>query len=71
MQEELEMLKELLKSERQTLSDLTCDYDKVKALCDEKDSALQVISCELADTSTFFLINADCGTAGPIIHLYP
>ncbi|XP_074575269.1 kinesin-like protein KIN-14I isoform X2 [Curcuma longa] len=41
MQEELEMLKELLKSERQTLSDLTCDYDKVKALCDEKDSALQ------------------------------
>lgn len=54
MQKELEMHKELLKSERQTLRDLTCDYDKLKALCDEKDSALQVISCELTDTTTFF-----------------
>ncbi|XP_074560216.1 kinesin-like protein KIN-14I [Curcuma longa] len=41
MQEELEMLKESLNSERQRLRDLTCDYEKLKALCDEKDSALQ------------------------------
>lgn len=46
MQEELEMLKESLKSERQHLRDLTCDYEKLKALFDEKDSALQVIPCE-------------------------
>lgn len=53
MQEELEMLKESLKSERQCLRDLTCDYEKLKVLCDEKASALQVIPCEQIDIATF------------------
>lgn len=53
MQEELVMLKESLNSERQRLRDLTCDYEKLKALCDEKDSALQVIPCEQIDIATF------------------
>ncbi|KAJ8512707.1 hypothetical protein OPV22_003141 [Ensete ventricosum] len=41
MQEELERLKESLRSERQCLRDVTYDCDNLKALCDEKDSSLQ------------------------------
>jgi len=42
MQEELEGLKESLQSERQSLKETISDRDKLKSLCEEKDSALQV-----------------------------
>lgn len=42
MQEELEGLKESLQSERQNLKEIISDRDKLKRLCEEKDSALQV-----------------------------
>lgn len=42
LQEELEALKEFLKSEKQCLTEVTCDRDKLRSLCDKKDSALQV-----------------------------
>ncbi|KAJ6809319.1 kinesin-like protein KIN-14I [Iris pallida] len=41
MQEELEGLKDSLQSERQNLKEIVGDRDNLKALCDEKDSALQ------------------------------
>ncbi|XP_020265436.1 kinesin-like protein KIN-14I [Asparagus officinalis] len=41
MQEELEGLKESLQSERLNLSDTISDRDKLKRLCQEKDSALE------------------------------
>lgn len=40
--EELENLKDILRSDKQNLAQLTCDRDKLRSLCDEKDSALQV-----------------------------
>lgn len=40
-QEELEGLKEALQSERQNLKEIISDRDKLKRLCEEKDSALQ------------------------------
>lgn len=42
MQEELETLKEISRSEKQKLADVLCDRGKLRLLCDEKDSALQV-----------------------------
>ena len=42
MLEELENLKDILRSDKQNLAELTCDRDKLISLCDEKDSALQV-----------------------------
>lgn len=42
MQEELEGLRECLQSERQNLKDIISDRDKLKRLCEEKESALQV-----------------------------
>ena len=44
MQEELQGLKNTLQSERQKLQEVINDRDKLKALCSEKDSALQVWS---------------------------
>ncbi|KAG5529882.1 hypothetical protein RHGRI_030303 [Rhododendron griersonianum] len=41
LQEELEALKEFLISEKQCLTEVTCDRDKLRSLCDQKDSALQ------------------------------
>ncbi|XP_058073306.1 kinesin-like protein KIN-14I [Magnolia sinica] len=41
MQEELEGLKDSLQSEKQNLNEVICDRDKLRALCDEKDSSLQ------------------------------
>ncbi|THU58137.1 hypothetical protein C4D60_Mb03t11010 [Musa balbisiana] len=41
MQAELEELKESLRLEKQSLRDISCDRDKLKAICAEKDSALQ------------------------------
>lgn len=42
MQEELEGLKDSLISEKQILTEVICDRDKLRSLCDERDSALQV-----------------------------
>lgn len=40
---ELESLKEILRSEKQYLDEIISERDKLRNLCDEKDSALQVI----------------------------
>jgi hypothetical protein len=42
MQEELEGLKDTLQSERQSSKEVKNELDKLKSLCDEKESALQV-----------------------------
>jgi O6-methylguanine-DNA--protein-cysteine methyltransferase len=42
MQKELEGLRDTLQSERQSIKEVTNDLDKLKSLCDEKDSSLQV-----------------------------
>lgn len=43
IQEELETVKDILKSEKQNLAEVVADRDKVRSLCNEKDSTLQVI----------------------------
>ena len=42
LQEELEALKDSLRSEKQNLVEVECDRDRLKSLCAEKDAALQV-----------------------------
>lgn len=42
LQEELETVKDILKSEKQNLAEVVADCDKVRSLCNEKDSTLQV-----------------------------
>ncbi|XP_057470212.1 kinesin-like protein KIN-14E [Actinidia eriantha] len=41
LQDELEGLKDLLRSEKQNLTEVSGDRDKFRSLCDQKDSALQ------------------------------
>ncbi|KAJ6770676.1 KINESIN-LIKE PROTEIN KLP-3 [Salix purpurea] len=41
LQEELEGLKDSLRSEKQNLTEVECDRDRLKSLCAEKDAALQ------------------------------
>lgn len=43
MQEELEVLKNTLQSQRKFLEEAVADRDKLKQLCDEKDSSLQAV----------------------------
>lgn len=43
IEEELELVKHSLGSETQTLAEVTSDCSKLRLLCEEKDSALQVI----------------------------
>lgn len=42
MQEEMENLQNISKSEKQNLAEVVSDRDELRLLCDEKDSALQV-----------------------------
>jgi pheromone shutdown protein TraB len=42
LQEELEALKDSLRSEKQNLAEVECDRDRLKSLCAERDAALQV-----------------------------
>lgn len=42
LQEELETVKDILRSEKQNLAEVVADCDKVRSLCNEKDSTLQV-----------------------------
>ncbi|KAJ6836328.1 kinesin-like protein KIN-14I [Iris pallida] len=49
MQEELEGLKDSLQSERQNLEEIVGDRDNLKALCDEKDSALQAALADIKE----------------------
>jgi hypothetical protein len=42
MQEELEGLRDALQSERHIIQEVSSERDKLKSLCDEKDSSLQV-----------------------------
>ncbi|XP_050132270.1 kinesin-like protein KIN-14E isoform X1 [Malus sylvestris] len=46
MQEELESLKQSLASEKQNLTEVRCDHDRLRLLCDEKDMALQAALLE-------------------------
>lgn len=46
MQEELEELKESLRSDKQNLAKFTCDRDRLRSWCDEKDKALQAALLE-------------------------
>lgn len=42
MQEELDSLKDSLRSEKQKLAEVMSDRDRLKSLCDEKDAIIQV-----------------------------
>lgn len=42
LQEELETVKDILRSEKQNLAEVVADCDKIRSLCNEKDSTLQV-----------------------------
>lgn len=44
MKEDVENLKDTLRSEKNYLEEIICERDKLRTLCDEKDSALQVIN---------------------------
>lgn len=46
MQEDLEGLKDSLEFENQKLVEITCDCDRLKSLCNEKDAALQSMLLE-------------------------
>ncbi|XP_058180550.1 kinesin-like protein KIN-14I [Rhododendron vialii] len=46
LEEELEGLKAILRSEKQNLMEVTSDRDKLRSLCDRKDSALQAALSE-------------------------
>lgn len=46
LQEELQNLKNISRTERQNLTDVVNDRDKLRLLCDEKDSALQAALME-------------------------
>ncbi|KAL0286920.1 UNVERIFIED_CONTAM: Kinesin-like protein KIN-14I [Sesamum angustifolium] len=46
IKEDLESLKSILRSEKQYLEEITCERDKLRTLCDEKDSALQAAFLE-------------------------
>ncbi|KAL9461911.1 hypothetical protein AB3S75_004833 [Citrus x aurantiifolia] len=46
MQEELDDLKDSLRFEKQKLAEFMADHDRLKSLCDEKDTSLQVVLLE-------------------------
>ncbi|KAL2247148.1 kinesin-like protein KIN-14I [Sesamum indicum] len=46
MKEDLESLKSILRSEKHYLEEIICECDKLRTLCDEKDSALQAAFLE-------------------------
>ncbi|XP_059645600.1 kinesin-like protein KIN-14E [Cornus florida] len=46
LQEELEGLKDFLRSEKQNLTEVTCERDKFRSLCDEKDLVLRAALVE-------------------------
>ncbi|KAB1200217.1 Kinesin-like calmodulin-binding protein [Morella rubra] len=46
MQEEIEDLKESLRSDKQSLAKVMCDRDRLRSWCDEKDKALQAALLE-------------------------
>ncbi|XP_059440538.1 kinesin-like protein KIN-14E [Corylus avellana] len=46
IQEDLEELKESLRSDKQSLAKVTCDRDRLRSWCDEKDKALQAALLE-------------------------
>uniref|UniRef100_A0A5B7AQB9 Kinesin-like calmodulin-binding protein n=1 Tax=Davidia involucrata TaxID=16924 RepID=A0A5B7AQB9_DAVIN len=52
MQEELEGLKDLLRSEKQNLTEVTCERDKLRSLCNAKDSELQAALMEKQSMET-------------------
>lgn len=50
MQEELETVKDILRSEKQNLTEVVADRDKIRLLCNEKDSTLQAVLLEKNNT---------------------
>ena len=55
MQEELDELKESLRSEKQNVAKVTSDRDRLRSWCDEKDNALQVSNINLVESANFYL----------------
>ncbi len=55
MQEELDELKESLRSEKQNVAKVTSDCDRLRSWCDEKDNALQVSNINLVESANFYL----------------
>lgn len=47
LQEEMEALKDTLRSEKQKLEQVTSNHDTLRNLCDEKDAAIRVRSLYL------------------------
>lgn len=43
MQEEVETLKDMLRSEKQNLEELSSKFNELRISCEEKESALQVL----------------------------
>lgn len=55
MQADLESLKQSLASEKQNFKEVTCERDRLKSSCDEKDNALQVSVINFL--GSFFALN--------------
>jgi hypothetical protein len=51
IQEDLEELKESLRSDKQSLAKVTCDRDRLRSRCDEKDKALQVSMINIVESA--------------------
>lgn len=51
IQEDLEELKESLRSDKQSLAKVTCDRDRLRSWCDEKDKALQVSMINIVESA--------------------
>ncbi|KAL3612797.1 hypothetical protein D5086_003817 [Populus alba] len=52
LQEQLEGLKDSLRSAKQNLAEVECDRDRLKSLCAEKDAAFQVVLSEKRSMET-------------------
>lgn len=55
MQEEIEDLKESLRSDKQSLAKVMCDRDRLRSWCDEKDKALQVSMIDILESACIYL----------------
>lgn len=64
MKEDLEGLKGTLRSEKKYLEEITCERDKLRNLCDEKESSLQVIlfkrMCSIFTAASIFSLLIAC-----------
>lgn len=56
LQEDLESLKQSLAFEKQNVTEVTSEHDRLRSSCDEKDKALQVSVINFLEL--FFALNA-------------